>query len=92
MGEIIHKNTGIKMLIEFHPDSIEEYGRDPKDKRNVMFIWINYLPLKITQEKELIKPVISTTTAHNKQTLTIDKFIDLANKDTINLFCQTTIT
>lgn len=94
MSEIIHKNNGINILIEFHPDSIEEYGKDPKDIFELLYSYglTIYHLNKIPKEKELIKPVISTITSSNKQIITIDKFIDLANKDTTNLFCQKTIT
>jgi hypothetical protein len=92
MEEIIHKNKRIKILMEFHPDSIREYGKDPKDMFELLYSYglTVYHLNKISKEIEVIRPVITNTTVHNKHTLTIDKFIDLANKDTTNLFCQKT--
>ncbi len=92
MEEIIHKNKEIKILLEFHADSIREYGRDPKDVFEILYSYglTLYHLNKISKEKEIIKPVIATTATGNKLTPSLENFIDLANKDTTNLFCQKT--
>jgi FkbM family methyltransferase len=92
MEEIIHKNKEIRILLEFHPDSIREYGKDPKDVLELLYSYglTVYHLNKISEEKEIIKPVIATIANSDKLTPILDNFIDLANKDTTNLFCKKT--
>ena len=61
MKEIINKNINIKMCLEFHPKSIKEYGKDPKEMLEFLhsFGFTLYHLDSVTRTRDIIDPLIS---------------------------------
>jgi FkbM family methyltransferase len=83
MKDIINKNINIKIYLEFHPDSIREYGKDPKELLEFLHSYgfsLFHID-NITRTIDKIDPFISDES--------VEGFIDKANaRIPCNLLCQ----
>ncbi|ALI35694.1 hypothetical protein NMY3_01491 [Candidatus Nitrosocosmicus oleophilus] len=84
MEEIFQNNKGVKLMMEFHPDSIKEYGKNPRDLIELLYSYglKPYHLNKKTKQKELIKLTITSTGSN------IDDFVEYSNNETTNLICE----
>ena len=78
MKEIINENINIKICLEFHPNSIKEYGKDPKEILEFLhsYGFTLYHLDSVTRTRDIIDQSY------------VEEFIDKANAYTANLLCQ----